>query len=623
MTQHEFKAEVQQLLDIVIHSLYSDREIFLRELLSNAADALDKAHFMGLTRTDLVGLAGDEPGIRIELDEEGKRLIIDDDGVGMTEAEAIENLGTIAHSGSKTFLKQLAESKGDAPSLIGQFGVGFYASYMVADEVTVESRSVEPDAKPILWRSRGDGTYAIEEGSRAQRGTRITLHFREDAEEYLAEHRLRAIVRKHSNFLPWPVMMEDSRLNEGEALWAKAPSEVSEEDANAFYKNIATDWQDPAFRVHAKVDSPLQYSAMLFIPSARPYDLFYPETEAGVRLYARRVLIMEQAKDIFPKWLRFVKGVVDSEDLQVNLSREMVQKTPVVRKIREALIKRLLKDLARLETREVEEGAEGPTPAERYAEIWSNFGMLIKEGYYHDKASYGELLLPLMRFNAVSHPDSDGLISLAAYKEAMKEGQDTIWYLTAPSRAEALSSPHLEAFKSKGWDVLLLTDPVDEWLVQALTEFEDIPLKSVSRGELDLEDSEDDASKADLTGLTPWMSEQLSGAVAGVRGSSRLTDSACVLVDDEDGISGNMERILRAANQDVPTAQRYLEVNPKHPLIQSMVKLHESGQTEALRPLAQLLLDDAMLMDGNVSEPAAIGRRLQSLLQEAAANALR
>lgn len=622
MSQHEFKAEVQQLLDIVIHSLYSDREIFLRELLSNAADALDKAHFLGLTRPDLVGAEGSEPGIRISVDEEAKTITIDDDGVGMTLDEAVQNLGTIAHSGSKTFLTQLAENKESAPHLIGQFGVGFYASFMVADEVTVESRSVEPDAQAVLWRSRGDGAYTTEEGTRAFRGTRITLHLREDAEEYLQDYKLKGVVHKHSNFLPWPVMMADERLNEGEALWAKAPTEVSDEDAAAFYKNIANDWEDPAFRVHVKVDSPLQYSAMLFVPANRPHDLFYPETEAGVRLYARRVLIMEQAKDIFPKWMRFLRGVVDSEDLQINLSREMVQKTPVVRKIRDAVLKRFLKDLARLGEREPEEGASGETPKEQYAKIWRNFGMLIKEGYYHDKHSYGELLLPLLRFNTLNHSDADGITSLAEYKAAMPEGQDTLWFMSGLSRAEVLSSPHLEAFRKKGWNVLLLTDPVDEWLVQVLTEYEGLSLKSVSRGELNLDD-EEAGEKADLSSLNPWMEDQLNGVIAGVRASSRLTDSAAVLVDDEEGISSNMERILRAANQAIPTPQRYLEVNPRHPLIRNMAKLHETGQTEVLKPLAQLLLDNAVLMDGHVSEPAAIGKRLQSLLQEATANALR
>ena len=621
--KHEFKAEVQKLLDIVIHSLYSDREIFLRELLSNAADALDKARFLSLTRPELRGADG-EPGIRLELDAEAGALVIEDDGVGMTRDEVVENLGTIAHSGSQAFVKHLESAEdADIPDLIGQFGVGFYSAYMVAERVVVETLSAEPDAEPVRWESSGDGTYTVTAGSRTARGTRVTLSLRADADEFADDARVRSIVRKHSNYLTWPITLGEQQLNEGTALWARSPSEVSDAEANSFYKTIATDWQDPALRVHVRVDSPLQYSAMLFVPADRPFDLYYPDTDVGVRLYARRVMIMEQAKDVFPRWLRFLRGVIDSEDLQLNLSRELVQKTPVVRKIRNGLVKRLLKDLRSLSRREAEEGAEGPTPAEQYEAIWRNFGMLLKEGYYHDKDAFGELLLPLFRFNALSHDDDRGLMSLAEYKDAMPEGQDTVWFLTATSREEALSSPHLEAFRQRGWDVLLLAEPVDEWLVEVLEEFDGVPLKSVSRGELDLDESEEEAAaKADLTGLTPWLESVYAGAVANVRPSTRLTDSACVLVDSEDGITGNMERILRSAHQDVPAAQRTLEVNPRHPLIKSMAALHESGNTEELEPLAHLLLDNAVLLDGNVTEPAAIGRRLQALLERAAARAI-
>ncbi len=613
-TQHEFKAEVKQLLDIVIHSLYSDREIFLRELISNSADALDKARFEGLTK-DLVALAGEIPGIRLTVDAENKTLTLDDDGIGMSQEEVIENLGTIAHSGTGRFLEQLKDAEpGDAPQLIGQFGVGFYSAYMVADEVVVDTLSATPGSEPVRWRSRGDGTYEIEPGERKFRGTRVTLHLREDAEEFADTTRVRGIVRKHSNYLPWPILVDGEEANAGEAVWAKSPSQVTDEEAASFYKSIAADWRDPIYRLHTSADMPIQYHAMLFIPEERPYDLYFPDSSAGVRLYARRVLIMEAAEDILPKWLRFVRGVVDSEDIQLNLSREMVQRTPVVQKIRKALINKLLKDLARLPDRPHDEEDEGSSPEERYERIWQNFGMLLKEGYYQDKYEFGDLLLPLLRFNTLSCEDGHELISLADYKEEMPEGQDTVWYLTAQTREEALASPHLEAFRKRGWDVLLLTEPVDEWLVQALTEYEDLPLKSVARGELELEDEEDGAEKADLSGLAPWLKERYGDAISDVRESSRLTDSAVVLVDDEAGISANMERILRSANQAVPHQARILELNSRHSLIRSLARLHEAERSDVLEPMAQLLLDNAVLMDGNVTEPAAMGRRLQDLL---------
>ncbi|TNE85723.1 MAG: molecular chaperone HtpG [Deltaproteobacteria bacterium] len=612
----KFKAEVSELLDLMIHSLYSDREIFLRELISNGADALDKARFLGLTREDLAPVEG-EPGVRVTVDAEAKTIVVEDDGIGLTEAEAVKNLGTIAHSGSKQFLAALQEGDASAPELIGQFGVGFYSAFMVADEVVVESKSALPDEPAIVWKSAGKGTFDIGPGDKATRGTRITLHLREDCEEFADTWRLQGIVKKYSDFLPWPVLVDGEQANTAKAIWQETPTTVTDEEANAFYKTLSNDWQDPAHRIHVKVDSPLQYAAMLFIPSERPYDLFMQHVDRGPRLYARRVLIMEHAGELLPDWLRFIRGVVDSEDVQLNVSREMLQKTPVVRKIREALIKRILKEFKSITRREAEEGEEHP-----YAKLWHNFGVLLKEGAYHEHGETRDKLVELLRFNAVSHDDERGLLSLAEYKEAMPEDQDTIWYLTAESRDSALASPHLEAFRKKGWDVLVLTHPVDEWLVQAVTEFDGVKLQSVSRGELELDD-EVAADAADLTGLGPWLQGLFDDSVAEVRASGRLTDSACVLVDSEHGISGNMERILREAQQDAPKAQRVLELNPGHPLVKNLAQLHADGKTDAAEPIARLLLDDAMLLEGTVKDPAAIGRRLQALLQSASEAALR
>ena len=611
--QHGFKAEVQQLLDLMIHAVYSNRDVFLRELVSNAADALDKARFLALTEGELVPAAG-EPGVRVTVDKEARTLTLEDDGVGMSVDEAVQNLGTIAHSGSRAFFEQLkAAGKTDVPELIGRFGVGFYSCFMVADEVTVESQSIHRHQGGVRWCSSGAGSYTVEEHDRMHRGTRIVLKLREDAEEYLDVFKLRQIIQQHSNFLSWPILVDGQQANSGKALWAEPPSSVTDEAANELYKSLCFDWEDPLLRVHLTTESPLQIAAMLFVPRSRPYDLFHPEAEKGPRLYARRVLIDEHAKDVLPDWLRFLRGVVDSEDIPLNVSREMVQKTPAVRKIREVLTKRVLKELRRFAERE---GAEGePHPYER---LWDTFGVLLKEGYYQDKGAFGEELLPLLRFRTTA---DEALWSLSACKAAMGEGQDAIWYLTGETREAALASPHLEAFRKKGWNVLLLTDAVDEWFVQALGEYEGVPVKSVARGELKLDD-EGEGERVSLEGLAPWMSGLLAGEVAGVRESTRLTDSPAVLVDDEHGISGNMERLLRAARQDVPAARRHLELNTRHPLIRDLARLHEAGKREVAEPLARLLLDDALLLEGTVKEPISVGRRLQALLQQAAASAL-
>jgi molecular chaperone HtpG len=611
--QHGFKAEVQQLLDLMIHSVYSNRDVFVRELVSNAADALDKARFLALTETELVAASG-EPGVRLSVDKEAGTITLEDDGVGLSMDEAVQNLGTIAHSGSRAFFEQLkAAGRADAPELIGRFGVGFYSCFMVADEVTVESKSIHRDQGGVRWKSAGAGSYTVEAHDRAHRGTRITLKLREDAQEYLDAFKLKGIIRQHSNFLSWPILVDGEQANSGKALWTEPPSQVTDEAANELYKSLCFDWEDPILRVHLTTESPLQIAAMLFVPRNRPHDLFQPEADKGPRLYARRVLIDEHARDVLPDWLRFLRGVVDSEDIPLNVSREMVQKTPAVRKIREVLTKRVLKELRRFAEKEAPEGEDHP-----YDHLWATFGVLLKEGYYQDKGAFGDELLPILRFHTSA---SEGLTSLAAYKEAMPEGQDAIWYLTADNREAALASPHLEAFRKKGWNVILLTDAVDEWFVQTLGEFDGVEVKSVARGELTLDD-DGEGEKASLEGLAPWMTGVLGGEVAGVRESVRLTDSPAVLVDDEHGISGNMERLLRAARQDVPAARRHLELNTRHPLIRDLARLHEAGRTDVAEPIARLLLDDALLMEGTVKDAQAVGRRLQALLASAASAAV-
>lgn len=615
--EHGFKAEVQQLLNLMIHSVYSDREVFLRELVSNAADALDKVRFLELTRSDLLPPAHDPAGIRVAFDKSARTITIEDDGIGLTRDEAVENLGTIAKSGTKAFLEQVGQQGGQAPQLIGQFGLGFYSAFMVADSVAVESLSASPGAEAVKWTSGGHGTFAVEPGTRAVRGTAITLHLREDAGEFLDALRLKGVVRRHSEFLPHPIFVEEQQANAGKALWAEPPSQVTDEEAAAFYRSVGGDWQDPARRVHVSVDSPIALRALLFVPRARPWDLFVPEAAKGPRLYARRVLIEEHAKELLPDWLRFVRGVVDSEDIALNVSREMVQKTPIVRKIRETLVKRILERLGDWAAEPPPDDPEKPT----YAEFWRNFGVLVKEGWYHEHGKLGDQILPLLRFNAVSHADEKGLISLSEYRKAMPPAQDAIWYLAGESRQALLASPHLEAFRKRGWDVLLLCDAVDEWFATALTEVEGMPVKSVARGALELPD-EEAGDKADLTTFAPWLKELLGDVVADVRASTRLTDSACVLVDADEGISANMERILKQVNQGGPRSKRILELNARHPLVRNLAGLRERGKTEQAELIARMLYDDACLLEGQVSEPAAVGRRLQDLLTKASESAL-
>lgn len=612
-TEHGFKAEVQQLLDLMIHSVYSEREVFLRELVSNAADALDKVRFLALTQKDLVPAEHEAGGIRITPIGATRTIVFEDDGVGMTEQEVIENLGTIAKSGTKEFLNKAKEG-GSAPQLIGQFGVGFYSAFIVAEEVEVLTRSAQPGSQAVIWRSTGNGNFTVEPGEKEFRGTRITLKIRESAAEFADELMLKEVVRKHSNYLSWPIFVDGEQANAAKALWAESPSKVTDEEANAFYKSIAGDWRDPALRIHTSVDSPIQWNALLFVPENRPHDLFNPRVERGPRLYARRVLIAEHATDLLPDWLRFVRGVVDSEDIPLNVSREMIQKTPVIRKLRDAITKKILKELQKLAA----EVPEEDKPAKTYTAIWKEFGILLKEGYATAQ-EYRDLLLPLLRFHAMSI-EPDAVVSLAGYKYAMKEDQDTVWYIAAESREAALASPHMEAFRKRGWDVLICTESVDEWLMQALEGFEDLPIKSVTRGELKLDDN--DAEKADLTGLIPWMQTVYGDSVKSVRSSGRLTDSAAVLVDDDTGMSANMERILKSANQPVFGSQRILEINAQHPLIKNLAALHEKGKGADAEPLARLLLDDALLLEGSVKDPAAIGKRLSELLLKASSSAL-
>lgn len=600
-----FQAEVKQLLDLVVHSLYSDREIFLRELVSNASDALDRARFLGLQRNDLRPAEG-EPGITVAVDRARGTITLSDNGIGLTREQAIEHLGTIARSGTKAFAEALKEKGGSAEGLIGKFGVGFYASFMVAHRVEVHSLSGEPDAEPIAWESDGSGTFTVAPGARAARGTDVVLHLRSDATEFLDEERLREIVKRYSDFVAYPITLGDEVVNQRQALWARNPREVPDADYQAFYKHVAHDWQDPLAWVHFKSEAPLEFSSVLFFPAQRAWDIDHPDVKRGLRLYQNKVLVLEHAEQFLPRYLRFVRGLVDAPEVQLNVSRELLQNTPVIQAIRKQLVRRVLRRLKELAT-------EAP---ETYLAFWEPFGTTLKEGLAED-TEHKEQLAFLMRFRST---EGEGWRDLSTVKAAMKDGQDAIWYLTGVDLARLRQSPQLERFRQKGWEVLLLSDAVDEWVVMNLTEFEGVPLKSVARGDLDEKEEDPIAEEArkQLAPFVGWLRGELGGVVSDVRASKRLTESPAVLVDADSGVSANLERILRAARQDGPRAQRVLELNPEHALVRRLSALQGEGREEEVKPLARLLLDYAQLAEGHVEDAPGFARRLAMLMQKAA-----
>lgn len=594
-----FNAEVRQLLDLVIHSLYSEREVFLRELISNASDALDKARVVGLQEQDFGAAAGD-PRIDIRVDSVNRTITLSDNGVGLTQEEAIDALGTIARSGTKAFAEAI---KDQSHNLIGQFGVGFYAAFMVADRVEVRSQSGRPGNTGVVWACDGTTEYTIAEGERGDRGTDVILHLREDAEEFLDEARLKDIVKRYSEFVGYPIFVGEDQANEPKALWTRTPSEIEEEEYNTFYGQISGDFMPPATHLHWNADAPIQYKALLYVPSAAPHDLNHPDGRRDIKLYARRVLIDDAASFLMPDYLRFVRGVVDTEDLQLNVSREMVQQTATVDKLRSQLASKVLRHLQSIAKKD----------AETYTGIWEAFGGVLKEGLHNVSSSKDkERLTSLVRFNSTRSDDDKGQVSLAQYVEAMPEDQDSIYYLVGSDYASVSRSPHLEAFKRKGIEVLLSWDTVDEWAFPSMESFQDKKLVSISRGEVDLgkDDTPAPTVSEDLAG---WIGSVLEGEVSSVRTSNRLTNSASVLVDDQFGVSNNMQRIMRQLNQALPAAQRILEINPGHALVRTLDQLHKDGRKTEAEPLAWLLLDQARLVEGEVRDPVGLVQRLQTL----------
>ncbi len=601
-----FQAEVQQLLDLVVHSLYSDREIFLRELVSNASDALDRARFSALQRGDLRAAEG-EPAITLTVDSAKGTLTISDTGIGLTREQAIEHLGTIARSGTRAFAQALRERGTSAEGLIGQFGVGFYASFMVSHRVEVESLSGEPDAEAVRWTSEGGGSFQVEPGKRASRGTDVILHLKSECTEYLDKGRLREIIERHSDFVQYGVYLDDERVNQAAALWTRTPAEVTEDEYKSFYKHVCGDWQDPLAWTHFRSEAPLEFSSALFLPHRRPFDLDHPDVKRGLRLYQRRILVLEHAEAFLPRYLRFVRGVVDAPEVSLNVSREILQNTPVINAIRKQLVKRVLRRLKEM----------GREDAALYRTFWEQFGTALKEGLAEDSDNK-DALVPLLRLRTTGSTDEDPWRDLPAVKAAMKEGQDAIWYMTGQDLDRMKVSPQLERFRKKGWEVVLLSDPVDEWVVMNLTEYEGIPLKSVARGDLEAEDDPlAEEARKQAEPFAGWLGGVLVGSVASVRPSGRLTESPAVLVDGDSGVSANMERILRAARQEGPRAQRILEINPEHPIVRKLIALHRDGKAEDAEPLGRLLLDYAKIAEGHVDDAAGFSKRLSSLMERA------
>ncbi|MEZ4449431.1 MAG: molecular chaperone HtpG [Nannocystaceae bacterium] len=624
--KHEFKAEVSALLKLVTNSLYTNREIFLRELISNASDALDKARFEGLTNRELSGREL-TPAITIEADAKAGILVIEDTGVGMTEEEATRNLGTIAHSGTLEFLRRLKDQQesgqtGDV-NLIGQFGVGFYSALMVADRIDVYTRSAHPGHHAVHWSTTGDGTFTTGPASRDQRGTRIELHLKEDAKEFAERMRIEHIVRRYSNYVMHPVKLqirkedgalegEAQQINEASAFWTRSPKDLTDEDYQNFYKHVMGGFvmpgDEPLARLHFSADAPIQFSTVLFVPGRPPADLFM-EDRKSLQLFARRVLIMESCDKLLPLYLRFVRGVVDSEDLPLNVSREMLQEHSSLAAIRRQLTRKVLKLL----------GEIAKDKPEDYAKVWKNFGAVLKEGIHTDSGHHDDLI-DLLRYRTTT--SGDALVSLAEYVESMPEGQEAIYYITGDNPEALAASPHLEACRAHGYSVLYMTDAVDEWVVQDLDKYKDKPLRSVSQGDLSLPEEEEEAADEaakEIEGTLERATERLKEQVKKVRASKRLTESPSCLVDDEGDLSRNMERILRMANQQVPARKRILEVNPKHPFVQALHSLAvEAPDDPRVGTWIELLYDQAALAEGQVADPAGMVRRLQSLLSEVA-----
>jgi len=616
--RHEFQAEVRELLDLMIHSLYSHKDIFLRELISNASDALDKIRFEALSRPEL---AAGELAISLEIDAAARTLAVHDNGIGMSRAEVVENLGTIARSGTREFLRAIREAKAAAaPELIGQFGVGFYASFMVADRITVVTRRAGTE-EATRWESTGDGSYTLDAAERPAAGTTVTLHLKaQDKEDGLNDYTragaLKDIVKRYSDFVTYPIRLQDETLNSMKAIWARDKDAVTEDEHREFYKHVSHDWNDPLEHLSVHMEGSFEARALLYIPSKAPFDLHdRAGGQRGLSLYVKRVFIMDDWRELLPPYLRFVRGVVSSDDLSLNVSREILQKNRQIQAIRKYLVRRLLAAFKEMKEQR----------ADRYRTLWAEFGAVLKEGLLGLEEEPDRLLELVL----AASTDGPALTSLGEYVGRMKSGQPAIYYLTAASREAAERSPHLEAVRARGYEVLFFLDPIDELWLRMRREFEGKPLASVSQGGVDLGSGADGTKEGSVPeeigerfkALLLALRVALQDEIKDVRLSARLTSSPACLVGEPGDLSAHIEDLLRRSGRDVPQAKRVLEVNPSHPLLMRLVAFHAAHpDDERFRCYAELLHGQAVLAEGGtLSDPAAFSRRLAELLVEATA----
>ncbi len=598
--KHAFQAEIAQLLDIVIHSLYTDKEIFIRELISNAADATEKLRFLQTSGTEVY--QSDRPlTISVNTDDTAKTITIADSGLGMTRDELVENLGTIAHSGSKAFLQQMKENAGN-PNIIGQFGVGFYSAFMVATKVTVYTRSYKTDDRGWIWTSDGANSYEIEPGEDIDRGTKIIINLKEDDSEYAQEYRVESIIKQYSNFVGFPIELNGKAVNTVSAIWMRNKSELTDTDYEEFYKFIGHDIGAPLYRFHFSADAPLAINALLFVPPHSPEKPGMPKTESEVHLYCRKILIQSKSKTLLPEWLRFLKGVVDSEDLPLNISRETMQDSALMQKLNKVLSGRFLKFL----------DDEAKNDADKYNGFFKEFGHFIKEGVVSDY-THRDALAKLLRYETSS---SETAVPISDYVARMPEEQKEIYFISAPNREASLSSPYYEGLKAKGFEVLFLHDPWDEFVMDHLREFDGKKLVAAERAEIALDATEKKLDDDATTGLTAFVKESLGEKIGEVRISARLVDSPAVLVESDKNMTSSMRRILKNMNRGADMPFKHdLEINPNHPMLVGLSTARES-RPEVAKQVVEQIYDNALISAGLLEDPQAMLKRINSLLEQ-------
>lgn len=617
----QYQTEVQQLLDLVIHSLYSNKDIFLRELISNSSDAIDKIKFDALTNQDLLE-HNDEWKIKLAFDKEARTITITDNGIGMTKDEVISNIGTIAKSGTREFLKSLKDRNvADSPELIGQFGVGFYSAFMVADTVTLTTKKAAGAA--VKWQSQGDGAYTLEDADRTDRGTEIVLHLKADMDEYLSEWKLREIVKQYSDYVEHPITMdvekgkddektmEEETLNSRKAIWTRSKKDITEDEYKEFYKHIGHDFTDPLETIHYNAEGATEFKALLYIPAKAPMDILWKDYKAGLNLYVKRIFIMHDCKKLIPEYLRFLRGVVDSSDLPLNVSREILQEDRNIEKIRKNITSKVLKSLQTMLEKDTD----------KYLSFYKELGRVIKEGFHYDYDNR-EALKDLLLFESTK-TEPGKMVTFKEYKDRMPEGQKEIYYIIGESRTEAAASPLLEAFNKKGYEVLFLTDPIDEFTVQYVQDYDKVKLQSVDKGELDFDEQtkqDKEAKEKEYKTILEMIQDTLKDDIKEVRLSSRLTDSASCLVSGDDAMSRQMEQMLKSMGQVVPQSKRILELNPNHQILKVMEDIYNRDKAAIrLKDYSVLLYDQALLAEGSkLKDPQRFSKLVTELMVTAA-----